>query len=73
MKSWKMNRMFTLILGFLVSLAASAQEVEMAEGMRSEGKIYVVVAVMATIFIGLVVYMITLDRRVKNLEKEKKG
>ncbi|MDX5321640.1 MAG: CcmD family protein [Bacteroidota bacterium] len=52
---------------------ALAQEVEMADAMRADGKIYVVVAVLATIFVGLIVYLISIDRRVKKLEKEKQA
>ena len=46
-----------------------AQNVEMADVMRSNGKIYVVVAVIAIIFIGLMAYLYRIDQRVKKLEK----
>jgi hydrogenase-4 membrane subunit HyfE len=56
---------------FTTSQLAYAQEkVEMAEGLRSSGKIYVVVAVLATIFIGLLLFLISIDRKVSRLEKE---
>lgn len=38
--------------------------------MRSRGKIYVVVAVIAAIFIGIVIFLIYLDRRLTNLENQ---
>ena len=44
--------------------------VEMADGMRSNGKIYVVVGVLAIILIGLFVYLISIDRKVSRVEKE---
>ena len=44
---------------------------EMADAMRSNGKIYVVIAVLATIFAGIFVYFIMLDRKITKLEKEK--
>ena len=44
----------------------------MADEMRSNGKIYVVVAVLVTIFIGIVIYLIRLDRKLTRLEKETK-
>jgi len=47
------------------------QTVEMATGMRSNGKIYVVVAVLSMILIGLFIYLFTLDRKITKLEKEK--
>lgn len=37
--------------------------------MRSNGKIYVVLAVVVTIVIGLFIYLINLDRKIKKLEK----
>ena len=43
---------------------------EPATGMRSEGKIYVVVAVVVTILIGLFLYVIRLDRKITRLEKK---
>ncbi|MAZ30904.1 MAG: CcmD family protein [Flavobacteriales bacterium] len=58
----------TLLCFFFYSSAFS-QEVEMADIMRSNGKIYVVVAVLSTIFIGLMIYLYRMDQRVKNLEK----
>lgn len=44
----------------------------MADEMRSNGKIYVVVAVLVTIFIGIIIYLIHLDRKLTRLEKETK-
>lgn len=46
-------------------------EPEMAEGMRNNGKIYVVVMVLATIFAGIFAYLVFLDRKISKLEKEK--
>jgi CcmD family protein len=48
---------------------AQAQQVEMADGMRSNGKIYIVVAVCLTILIGLFLYLFYLDRKIAKLEK----
>ena len=42
----------------------------MADVMRQEGKIYVVVAVILLLFAGFVVYAIRIDRKVSRLEKE---
>ena len=44
--------------------------VEMADVMRSNGKIYVVVAVIGVMFALIVVYMINIDRKVSRMEKE---
>lgn len=45
---------------------------EMATEMRSNGKIYVVVAVLVTVLIGIILYLIRLDRKLTRLEKESK-
>ena len=53
----------------LISLTSQAQqEVEMADGMRAEGKIYVVVAIILIVLAGLIVYLAMLDKKVKKLE-----
>lgn len=60
-----------LILTTLVSFAQQpSATVEMADTFRSNGKIYVVVAVMLTIFAGIILYLIRLDRKVSRLEQE---
>jgi uncharacterized membrane protein len=42
----------------------------MANSMRSNGKIYVVVAVLTTILVGLIAYLVRLDKKISKLEKE---
>ena len=59
-----------IYLTLLAAFPAIAQEVEMADTFRSEGKIYVVVAVMAIIAVGLFGYLFYLDKKVSKLEKE---
>lgn len=38
--------------------------------MRSMGKMYVVVAVIVAIFIGIVIYLVSLDRKITKLENQ---
>jgi CcmD family protein len=45
----------------------------MADGLYQSGKIYVVVTVLSVIFIGIVIYLIMLDRKISKLEKEIKN
>ncbi len=60
-----------LILAFLfLSNLVVGQEIEMADKMRADGKIYVVVAVLVTVFIGVIVYLIIQDGRIRKVEKE---
>ena len=58
-----------LLFFHLAVLAQEKEEVEMADAMRQNGRIYVVVAVVITIFIGLIIYLVRLDRKITNLEK----
>jgi heme/copper-type cytochrome/quinol oxidase subunit 2 len=44
---------------------------QMADLMRSNGKIYVVVTVVLIILAGLFVYLVQLDRKLSRLEKSK--
>ncbi|MEY3059441.1 MAG: hypothetical protein RL000_793 [Bacteroidota bacterium] len=70
-----MKNKLTSILALLFALGAQAQEAAStnettASVMRSNGKIYVVVAVVLTILFGLIAYVIRLDRKISKLEKE---
>ncbi len=65
--------LFLLINALILSIPARAQEVEMATAFRSEGKIYVVVAVLGIILTGIIVYLINLDRKISKLEKSKEN
>ncbi|MDB5125404.1 MAG: hypothetical protein JWP94_3533 [Mucilaginibacter sp.] len=60
-----------LLLGYTVAFAQQAQPVEMADTMRSSGKIYVVIVTIIIIFAGLAIYLFTIDRRLKKIEKNK--
>ena len=65
------KKVLLAVLLFVAAQSVYAQEkVEMADGLRSNGKIYVVVAVLAVIFIGLFLFLISIDRKVSRLEKE---
>jgi CcmD family protein len=57
----------SLLLALLMSGNAFGQA-EMADSFRAEGKIYVVVAIILIILVGVFIYLFTLDRKVKKLE-----
>jgi CcmD family protein len=50
--------------------SAVTEKPQMAEAMRSNGKIYVVIAVLITILFGILLYVVNLDRKISKLEKE---
>ena len=67
-------RLMFVLLSILSSLMSIAQdnasrEPAMADTMRSNGKIYVVVAVCLTILLGLFSYVFIIDRKISRLEK----
>ena len=68
-----MNKFFVFCFLMLTSTVVFAQDkVEMADVLRSNGKIYTVVAVCLTILIGLFFYVFLIDRKISRFEKENK-
>jgi len=66
-------KMFLVLLALLIGQICYGQDqsqAEMADVMRSNGKIYVVIAVLLVIFLGIIFYLISIDRKVSRLEKE---
>jgi len=67
----KISLLALLLIVCSAVIAQPAQTVEMADTMRSSGKIYVVIVTIVIIFAGLAVYLFSIDRRLKKIEKEK--
>ena len=70
----KCKASYFILLSILFSAVANGQaaneKVQMAEGMRSSGKIYVVVAVLLTVLAGLILYLVRLDKKISRLENK---
>lgn len=71
----KLRTLALLFFCWMLNLPVMAQPdsgkpVEMADGLRANGKIYVVVLVVITILAGLIFYVVRLDRKIHKLEKE---
>ena len=70
----KWNKILLLALSLSASAALMAQnasaKVEPKDFMRSNGKIYVVIAIVLTVLTGLILYVVHLDRKISKLEKE---
>ncbi len=70
-----MKKLFLIIMIAFTNLVAFSQYDNATSGstiektMRSDGKIYVVVAVCLTILFGLIIYLVRLDRKITKLEK----
>ncbi|MBL0155440.1 MAG: CcmD family protein [Chitinophagaceae bacterium] len=66
-----LKKISALFIFLLMSAACFAQTNPAVKTslMRRDGRIYVVIAVMLTILIGLILYIIRLDRKISRLEK----
>lgn len=71
-----MKKSIVTLFALLLALGAFTQDTvpmqamdEGASGMRADGKIYVVVAVLVTILAGLFLYVFRLDRKISRMEK----
>jgi hypothetical protein len=69
----KVIHLFITAILFLVTTRCLAQEPEMADTMRSEGKMYVVVSIVLIVLLGLIGYLFFVDRKVSRLERSKNG
>jgi CcmD family protein len=68
----KYSLLLLLVFCHFWGMAQSAVDTpEMADRFRADGKIYVVLAVIVVIFIGLAFYLIQLDKKITRLEKNK--
>jgi len=71
-----LNKLIGLTMAFILVLVNSSfaqQQVEMADGLRAEGKIYVVVAIILIILLGLFAYLFRIDGKLKKLENKIAG
>jgi len=68
----KITFLIFLIFLSVQTFSQVSNSVEMATGLRSSGKIYVVVAVISVIFIGLLAYLFSIDKRLKKIESQTK-
>ena len=57
------------INGIALAQRVNNKTEEPTDFMRSNGKIYVVVAVVVIIVLGIFIYLLNLDRKIKKMEK----
>ncbi|MGQ7854913.1 CcmD family protein [Pedobacter sp. WC2501] len=67
-----MKKIFFSLILMMATMQLFAQDngVEMADSLRSNGKIYVVVICIVIILVGLLAYLFSIDKRLKKIEKE---
>ena len=59
----------SLLIAFITPALTMGQDVEMADALRSNGKIYVVITVLSIILAGIFIFLMTIDYRLRKLEK----
>ena len=67
----KLSVLLLLLLSFVSCFAQNSDVPEMADVMQRDGKIYVVIATIVIVFAGLSIYLFSIDRRLRKIEKEK--
>ena len=70
MKKWILILFANVIAFSAVGQQETVEAIEMADALRASGKIYVVVMVVTVILMGLILYLIRLDKKVGQLEKD---
>jgi len=66
-----MKKRFALLsVWFLATVLPLAAQSAETDFMRSRGKIFVVVAVIAAVFIGIVLFLVFLERKLTKLENQ---
>lgn len=66
-----MKKLLSILALTIIYVNAFAQDgPEMADTMRSNGKIYVVVGVILIVLAGLFIYLFSIERKVKKLEQK---
>ncbi len=66
-----MALMLNFLMLTLFTQQAKASDIEMADLMRSNGMIYVVILVLSIVFAGIIVFLFLIEKRLKKLEKQK--
>lgn len=69
----KYSSLFLLIISNVMSFRAFAQNPAMADKLREDGKIWVVVAVILVVLAGVLWYLVNLDKKISKIEKSLKG
>jgi multisubunit Na+/H+ antiporter MnhB subunit len=69
------SRLYLSVFAMMLSVFVCAQDSlknekpQMADALRSSGKIYVVVAVLVIILAGLFLYLVNTDKKISRIEK----
>ncbi|HOX83719.1 MAG TPA: CcmD family protein [Chryseolinea sp.] len=70
MRNFKILSLIALILTSFPIFAQGDNSVEMADVLRTNGKIYVVVVGLVIILTGVIIFLLRLEKKLHNLEKK---
>jgi len=72
MKSTRLTILLVMIFATLNSFAQGTADVEMADVLRQDGKIYTVVLGLVVILTAMIVLLVRVDRKLFRLEQDQK-
>ena len=64
-----MKKIAKVLFALFMAIPAYSQDAEMADVFRSNGKIYVLLSIVLVILLGVVAYLVIIDRKATRLEK----
>ena len=70
MRRINFRKIFSIAFLLCMTIIANAQGEKQTDFMRSNGRIYVVIAVILTILAGIILYLVRLEKKLSKLEKD---
>jgi CcmD family protein len=61
---------FFSLAGFAQTAKPAEAQIEMADGFRADGKIYIVVTVVLLVLLGIFAYLFMLEKKLAKIERE---
>jgi hypothetical protein len=67
-----MTKILSILFFTLLTFTSGAQSTApaMADAMREDGKIYVVIGVIAVIFVSIILFLVFIERKIARLERK---
>ncbi len=67
-----LSKFLLVAFTWVIALPAAAQNAEMADRLRSEGKIYILLGIVLIVLFGFITYLFLTDRKLTRLEQDLK-
>ena len=69
-KAQRLNKYLLLLLSIVISITNLSANNDSGDYMSNIGKIYVVIAVIVVIFLGIFAFLLIIEKRLKKLENQ---